>query len=113
MYLVGLYIYLIDNFTQEIISCVLPKDIYTIKLTFNGLKGQCCPLKSITFSSEWENNVLQWLFILSSASTIAERWQLEGRTLKFKTRAQTNHIWQSDTYTLQEYNKFHTKLSEV
>jgi len=29
---------------------------------------------------------------LNSVPTIAEMWELKGRTPKFKTRVQTNHI---------------------
>jgi len=69
---------------------VFLKDIYTIKLTFNGLTGQCSSLKSITFSSEWENTVLQWLFKLKSAPTIAEMWELKGLKQMFKQTTSSN-----------------------
>jgi len=47
-----------------------------------------------------KHTVLQWLFKLNSAATIAEMWELKGRTPKFKTHVQTNDIKQSDTHTL-------------
>jgi len=47
----------------------------------------------MTFSSEWENTVLWWLFKLNSAAIIAEMWELKGRTPKFKnTCSNKSHL---------------------
>jgi len=47
-------------------------------LTFNGCKGQHCPIKCMYSSPKKETNVLQCVFKLSSALAAAKTFRFKG-----------------------------------
>jgi hypothetical protein len=54
--------------------------------------GQLCPIKCKSFSTEYENIVLQWEFKLNSALATAENWYLKSHMVRVKNEGNLNCI---------------------